>query len=161
MKYFFIACLSIFIFSSCLDTDQNECGITTNFSGVNQDLLSDGIQEIDDFLADSSIVAIEDPSGLRYVINEEGEGVFPSLCNDVIVTYTGSILSNGEIFETREEPLRIPLQSLIIGWQIGLQKIKQGGSITLYIPSEFGYGEDGTDAVPANANLIFEIQYLR
>jgi len=169
MKNLFLLCisLSVLFFISCLETDASECGLQTNFQNVDQDLLDQGIQEIDQFLSDSSIVAIEDPTGLRYVINQEGVGAQASLCNDIIVIYEGSILSTGEVFDSsknangEEVPIRLPLSGVIAGWQIGIPKIKQGGSITLYIPSELGYGEDGSTDIPANSNLKFTVTYIQ
>lgn len=125
---------------------------------VNQTQLEADIAAIDDYLAENEIDAQTHPSGLRYVITAQGEGNTPTLCDNVIVTYEGSLLSNGEVFDGTDDPVNFPLNALITGWKIGIPLVQSGGSITLYIPSGFGYGSQGSgEAIPPNSNLIFEI----
>ncbi len=113
---------------------------------------------IDAYLKSKNIVATKDSSGLRYVINSMGTGDNPLPSSTINVTYTGTFLSNGTQFSSGTGTYF--LSNLIPGWQIGLPFIKQGGSITLYIPSGLGYGPAGTSdgVIPSNANLIYTVQ---
>lgn len=111
---------------------------------------------IDEYLENNSITAIVDPTGLRYIITEEGTGDFPDISDVVNVTYEGRLLSDQTVFDSADS-ISFPLQSLILGWQIGIPKIREGGSGTLYIPSGYGYGPQGVAGIPGNANLIFDI----
>ena len=117
------------------------------------------IEILDEYLADNNITAQTDPSGLRYVIREQGDGPTPELTSTVRVGYEGTLL-NGDVFDANESAA-FPLNNLIAGWQIGIPLIQEGGDITLYIPSGLAYGPQGRSGViPANANLIFTIQLL-
>jgi FKBP-type peptidyl-prolyl cis-trans isomerase FkpA len=135
----------------------------SRINAVDQVRLEQDISTIDAWLEDREIYdAIEDPSGIRYTIDVQGSGVEPCIENNVTVTYKGKLLSNGVQFDASSSPVSFPLNNLILGWQIILPKIKSGSLVTLYIPSGFGYGPGGAGAsIPANANLIFEIQLIR
>ncbi len=52
-------------------------------------------------------------------------------------------------------------KKVIQGWFIGLQGMKVGGKRKLWVPAEFAYGERQIgNMIPANSNLIFEIELL-
>jgi FKBP-type peptidyl-prolyl cis-trans isomerase len=38
--------------------------------------------------------------------------------------------------------------------------IGEGGKIKLYVPSELGYGDEGTQGIPPASALIFEIELI-
>jgi FKBP-type peptidyl-prolyl cis-trans isomerase len=135
--------------------------------------LAADIVTIDNYLASQGIDAVEDPSGLRYVIHTVGTGETPTLNHCIRVTYTGKLLTTGEIFETRVEGdygtknfMSVPLGQFIQGWKIGLKLMPVGSSATLYIPSVLGYQNNeskdssGKVIIPKNSNLIFEIDLL-
>lgn len=150
MRTAFILLLSV-VFSACLQQEE----IPTFEEQLNAD-----IAIIDAYLDANSITAIEHESGLRYVVETEGSGPKPTLANTVRVTYTGKFLSNGQIFDQRIQPIEFPLQGLIIGWQIAFPLLTVGTEATLYIPSGYCYGRAGSDRIPANAILIFDVELL-
>jgi peptidylprolyl isomerase len=49
---------------------------------------------------------------------------------------------------------------LIDGWQIILTTFSEGTKATLYIPSVYAYGAQGSGPVPPNASVIFEIELV-
>lgn len=121
---------------------------------------------IDNYLATNSINATKDKSGLRYIINELGTGAIPGLYNKVKIKYTGKLLSNGFIFYSGTNGPSSTFDSRVInyiyGFQAGLRKMPVGSKATLYIPSGMGFGNQITQGsninVPANSNLIFEVE---
>jgi len=143
-------------FISCSDDDEG-CDLSPNLN-VDQSQLDSDLAIIDAYLLDNNINAVEDESGIQYVITSEGTGEMPSLCNAVTVNYVGSLLSNGDIFDETSQPVTFALSDLITGWQIGIPKIRSGGSITLYVPSVFAYGSRSVGSIPPNSNLIFDIE---
>jgi FKBP-type peptidyl-prolyl cis-trans isomerase len=50
---------------------------------------------------------------------------------------------------------------LIPGWSEGMIGMKEGGTRRIYVPWELGYGAQGGGPIPAKANLIFEIDFLK
>lgn len=123
--------------------------------------LTKDIGIIDKYLADNNIDALEDPSGLRYVITTEGTGPKPKLSNTVVVKYTGTFL-DGTFFDgTTTTPATFPLANLIAGWQIGFQLLPEGSTAVLYVPSGLGYGKKGGGPIPPNTNLIFEVELIQ
>ncbi len=102
-------------------------------------------------------------SGLQYQILEEGEGNAPAATDEVKVHYKGTLM-DGTVFDSsyeRGEPVTFPLNRVIPGWTEGLQLIKEGGKVKLWIPPDLGYGTRGRPpTIPGNALLIFEVELL-
>jgi len=101
-------------------------------------------------------------SGLQYEIVEKGSGPRPDEDSRVVVHYEGR-LTNGEVFDSsraRGSPAEFGLQQVIPGWTEGLQLINEGGKARLYIPPALGYGAGGTETIPPNAVLVFDVELL-
>lgn len=106
--------------------------------------------------------AITDRTGyIKYVLHEEGTGIAPFLSDSVEVSYKGRLLDTGEEFDSGEHT-EFRVNGLITGWQIVLTEMQEGDSVTMYIPSGYAYGKNGSgDKIPANANLIFDMRLHR
>ncbi len=116
---------------------------------------------IDTYLKMNSISAWDDISGLRYTIDAPGVGSKPQLTDDVLVNYTAKNFSDGSILD-QGTSVSFNLSSLLLGWQIGLQKMQEGTTCTFYVPSSLGYGPYGNGTlIKANANLIFNVTLLK
>jgi FKBP-type peptidyl-prolyl cis-trans isomerase FkpA len=102
-------------------------------------------------------------SGLEYVVMTEGSGESPKATDKVSVHYTGKLL-NGTVFDSsvqRGTPIEFPLNGVIPGWTEGVQLMKPGAKYVFYIPSNLAYGPNGQGPIPANADLIFEVELLK
>lgn len=115
----------------------------------------------DQLKSKQGVVAAED--GLYYEVLQEGDGLKPTLEDEVLVHYKGN-LANGKEFDSsykRGEPLSLRLSSVIKGWQLGIPLMSVGSKYKLYIPSELGYGERGAGAdIPPFSALVFEIELI-
>ena len=101
-----------------------------------------------------------------------GEGREAEKGLTISVHYTGWILDSsktdkkGSKFDSsldRREPFTFVLGvgQVIQGWDEGFDGMKIGGARTIMIPSEMGYGARGAgNAIPPNADLIFEVELL-
>ncbi len=105
---------------------------------------------------------VELPSGLRYEILQPGSGTCPIATDTVKVNYTGKLL-NDTVFDSsakRGQPSVLSLNRVIPGWTEGLQKIKQGGKIRLFVPPDLAYGDAGHPGIPPASALIFDIELI-
>lgn len=104
-------------------------------------------------------------SGLQYEIIKQGTGKFPKDSDVVTVNYVGKLI-NGKVFDSsleRKQPATFQLNKVIKGWVEGIQLIREGGKIILYIPADLGYGNEPgpIDKIKAGSTLIFEVELLK
>jgi FKBP-type peptidyl-prolyl cis-trans isomerase len=104
-------------------------------------------------------------SGLKFSDLVEGTGDPVADGDFVNVDYIGW-LANGSLFDcsydrgqTFDYTVGGPLP-LIDGWQEGILGIRKGGKRQLVIPPELGYGAGGSQTIPPNATLIFELEIV-
>lgn len=104
-------------------------------------------------------------SGIRYVIQREGDGPSPRPGDSVSVLYVGRLL-DGKIFDKSEDPaspftFRVGRDQVIQGWDYALPLMKRGEKRLVIIPPELAYGTRGqAPKIPRNATLVFEIELL-
>ena len=104
-------------------------------------------------------------SGLKYEDLDLGTGAAAASGQKAKVHYTGW-LTNGQKFDSsrdRNDPFEFTLGAgqVIRGWDEGVAGMKVGGKRRLTIPPDLGYGARGAGGViPANAELIFEVELL-
>lgn len=126
---------------------------------LDQPRLQSDIDVIDQYLIDNNQNAVKDPSGIRYVILQDGTGETPCLQSFVSASYSGRLLSSGKVFDSSITPVQFPLANLIVGWQIAFLKFKKGTRAVIYIPSPLGYGATARTNIPANSILVFEVNF--
>ncbi len=112
---------------------------------------------------------IKTDSGLQYEDTTVGDGAKAVAGQQVSVHYTGWLYdgsAKGKQFDSskdRGDPFAFRLGGgqVIKGWDEGVQGMAVGGSRTLVIPPELGYGARGAGgAIPPNAMLLFEVELL-
>ena len=112
------------------------------------------------YAAANGINATKHSSGLYYQILSAGTGAAPAPTSVVGITYSGKTTNNA-VFDQTTTQKDWPLDRLIVGWQIGLPLIKEGGSIILLVPSAMAYGcESPSPAIPANSILVFNVNLI-
>ena len=147
-------------FNSCMkkSDDTNTCSI----SGYDRCALkapAAEIQAVKDYVTANSLNAIEDCSGVFYIIDAPGAGATADPCSTVTVKYEGK-LTNGTVFDSNDMGVSFLLGQLIKGWVAGIPLIKPGGSIRLFIPPSLGYGSSGYGTIPGNSILIFRVDLI-
>ncbi len=119
--------------------------------------------EITEYMAEKGLTGEKLPSGIWYVITDEGTGVdHPTSTSSVTVHYEGRLL-DGKKFDSsydRGTPFTSSLQSVIVGWQLGIPLFKKGGKGILIIPSEYAYGSSNQGLIPGNSVLVFDIELI-
>ena len=92
---------------------------------------------------------------IYYKISAPGTGETIHADSVLTINYTGRLL-NGTEFETREGGL-LGLSQAIQGWQKIIPLIKVGGSVRFILPSQFGYGLEGSNTIPGFSPLDFDV----
>jgi FKBP-type peptidyl-prolyl cis-trans isomerase len=107
------------------------------------------------------IIALE--SGLQYKVLAEGNGVFPAAEDTVEVHYKGTLIDGKEFDSsyTRGQTAKLALNQFIPGWIEGMQKVSEGGKISLYIPADLAYGNQKMGTIEAGSTLIFEVELIK
>ena len=112
------------------------------------------------------------PKGRSMIEHKVGTGAEAVAGKSVSVHYTGWLYdaaapeNKGKKFDSsrdRGDPFQFPLGAgrVIAGWDQGVAGMKVGGSRTLIIPPELGYGAQGAGGViPPNATLVFDVELL-
>ena len=82
----------------------------------------------------------------------------------VQVHYTGWLADSTKFDSSRDrnEPLEFMLGSgqVIVGWDIGIEGMKLGEVRRLKIPAALAYGNNAVGPIPANADLLFEVELV-
>jgi FKBP-type peptidyl-prolyl cis-trans isomerase FkpA len=99
----------------------------------------------------------------------------------ITVKYAGKLVSNGVVFDKKEENTEFSLGGVIVGWQVGFLPItitdeqgkahqtggltelglQKGSKVRLVIPSPWGYQNSERQGIPANSPLDFTIEVIK
>ncbi len=77
--------------------------------------------------------------------------------------YTGALCVDGTIFQSSHdfgEPVTFSLNQVIEGWRKGVPGMHVGGVRRIMIPASMAYGERVTGNIPANSDLVFDIELI-
>jgi len=124
----------------------------------------ENVAEIQAYLSANGITAERTEFDLFYVIEEEGDGTFPTIDNNVTVHYRGYLL-NGDEFDSsysRGMPATFPLRGVVPGWQVGIPLFSKGGKGKLFLPNQLGYGcfpPPGSN-IPAGGVIVFDVELI-
>lgn len=90
-----------------------------------------------------------------------GDEVQPGDC--VAALYYGTLASDGSTFDGNYDtgtPIEFSLTGVIPGWTEGIPGMKVGGIRRLEIPANLAYGQAERPGIPANSDLVFEVEIL-
>jgi hypothetical protein len=108
---------------------------------------------------------------LYYLVEQEGVTIHPTRIDSVLTTYTGMTMDS-IVFDSRKALTWFALTSVIPGWGYGFPHYKGGNVVVnpdesfefvdygqgiLFIPSGLAYGNRGSNSIPPNTPLIFQI----
>mmetsp|Transcript_20900 Transcript_20900/g.53014 ORF Transcript_20900/g.53014 Transcript_20900/m.53014 type:complete len:110 (+) Transcript_20900:1162-1491(+) len=105
--------------------------------------------------------------GVTKTTTAPGDGVtFPKQGDKLTMHYTGTLVSDGTVFDSshkRGRPFQfsIGMGQVIKGWDEGVIQMSLGEKAMLEMTPDFGYGSQGAGGViPPNASLKFEVELL-
>ena len=88
------------------------------------------------------------------------EKTYPKDGDTCFVRYVGS-LKSGEVFDSAQKELfafRLGGGQVIEGWEVALRRMSLGERAVMQVPAALAYGEQGKGPIPANSDLIFEVE---
>lgn len=104
------------------------------------------------------------PSGIQYLILQDGKGEKPVLQSSIKAHYIGRLLSGNEFDNSykRGNPFTARITGLIKGWQEVLPMMPVGSKWQIWVPSDLAYGDNGIGqaGIPGGAVLDFDIELL-
>ncbi|WP_420381923.1 FKBP-type peptidyl-prolyl cis-trans isomerase [Novosphingobium sp.] len=110
--------------------------------------------------ADKRVCALKTASGLGYTALREGTGPKPGKTDFVLIGYIGYLATTGQVFDQNQQT-PLSLANVIPGFTEGLQLMARGSVWRLCVPAALGYGAAGAgDAIPANSDLVFQIELV-
>lgn len=139
--------------------------VSEKLAQMKADKATENLQAGEAFLeankAKEGVVAL--PSGLQYLILNEGSGKKPSATDEVKCHYHGTLI-DGTVFDSsvqRGTPAKFPLNMVIKGWTEGVQLMPEGSKWRFFIPADLGYGNRQVSAqIGPNSALIFDVELL-
>lgn len=129
------------------------------------------IADIQNYLDKKGIKAQKTKNGVFVAIQTQGDAsVKADSGKQATIKYKGSLLSNGEVFDTNmdsskghTDPIQVVIGAgrVIPGWEEALPYFSKGSKGTIYVPAMLGYGPQGSEgAIPPYSNLAFDIEVL-
>lgn len=116
----------------------------------------------------SPTIPVASPATLTFTENVVGTGTVAAAPLNVTVYYTGWLYSEtatghkGTQFDTLTTgagyTFKLGAGKVIAGFEEGVIGMKVGGKRTVMIPSNKGYGAAGTNGIPPNSGLVFDIE---
>lgn len=147
MKYF--KALAVFLLSISMFSCERD-----TLSGTEDEQIEAYIKE------KSLVITDKTASGLRYIrTKENAAGTILVKGKLITLNYTGKLLT-GKKFDSGSFSFVLGGGQVIKGFDEGIAKMRVGESATLIFPSNLGYGSSGTNGIPGNSPLLFEIEIL-
>jgi FKBP-type peptidyl-prolyl cis-trans isomerase FkpA len=105
------------------------------------------------------LCAIRTPSGLGYTMLRAASGPKPGGNDTVLVNYVGYLAATGAVFDQgMQAPLTV--DGVIPGFSQALQLMGRTGIARICIPAAMGYGAQASGPIPANSDLVFQVELL-
>lgn len=142
----------------------NNKNIMVDENSVN--VVGDTNENVGEVAVDNDVVTNNPVSRNGVVINDlvVGKGAAIATGKMVALHYIlslqdGTVLQNSKDFG-QPFVFTYGVDSLIQGWNIGIEGMRVGGTRTIVIPPELGYGAQQAGPVPPNSTLVFTIELL-
>ncbi|MGQ0482019.1 MAG: FKBP-type peptidyl-prolyl cis-trans isomerase [Pseudonocardia sp.] len=104
------------------------------------------------------------PTGLLAQDVVVGKGTAATLADTVDVRYSGTLYSDGTLFDSSwssgDEPVNFPLDAVVPGFAQGIAGMQPGGRRVMVIPPALGYGNRATGPIPPGSTLVFVVDLV-
>jgi len=137
----------------------------TDYQSEQQDIRTKQLVEdnkaIDGYLQKNKIDGLKiQTSGLRHTIEKEGEGSNISPRDIVKAKYTLTALTGDQAKEIDKFDTPTELKIHTRGLREAVTMLKKGGKGTFILPSVIAFGDRKRGKIPANANLLYDMEIV-
>lgn len=148
--------LSVFItipfLQGCLNSDD-----TYDFNAI---LIREN-RTIDNYLSSNGLTPVIDPVyDIRFVYEEEGEGIKASNGDGVKMNYTVRLLDGTVIEENKTATFRKGARQVIDGLEVMMILMRTGDKVKAFIPSPYAYRDQQRGSIPPNSILVFDLEMI-
>ena len=98
-------------------------------------------------------------SGLGTLNLKPASAAKPAKADFVLVNYIGYLAASGVTFDQGMQAA-FPVDGVIPGFSEGLQLMAKGSTWRFCVPSALGYGAQESGPIPANSDLVFQVELL-
>jgi FKBP-type peptidyl-prolyl cis-trans isomerase FkpA len=109
--------------------------------------------------AGQRLCAAKTASGLGYTMLRPATGAAPAEADFVLVNYIGYLAATGAVFDQGTQAA-FPVNGVIPGFSEGLQMLAKTGIARFCIPAAMGYGAQSSGPIPANSDLVFQVELV-
>lgn len=109
--------------------------------------------------AGQRLCSAKTPTGLGYTMLRPAAGAMPAEADYVLVNYIGYLAATGEVFDQGKDAT-FPVNGVIPGFSKGLQMLSKTGIGRFCIPAAMGYGDQASGPIPANSDLVFQVELI-
>lgn len=97
--------------------------------------------------------------GLGYSMLRPATGAKPAEADYVLVNYIGYLAATGAVFDQNMHS-PFPVNGVVPGFSKGLQMMTKGSIARFCIPAAMGYGAQESGPIPANSDLVFQVELV-
>lgn len=98
-------------------------------------------------------------SGLGTMLLKPAVGAKPTKADFVLVNYIGYLAADGTMFDQGMKAA-FPVDGVIPGFSEGLQLMAKGSTWRFCVPAALGYGAEVSGPIPANSDLVFQVELV-
>jgi len=109
--------------------------------------------------AEQRLCTTKAASGLGSIILKPAEGAKPAKADFALVNYIGYLAATGTVFDQAMQAA-FPVEGVIPGFSEGLQMMAKGSTWRFCVPAALGYGAEVSGPIPANSDLVFQVELV-
>ncbi|MBK7027944.1 MAG: FKBP-type peptidyl-prolyl cis-trans isomerase [Bacteroidales bacterium] len=169
--YLMMLLVSTMIFSSCSQTHVEKNGVLPGNNQLNEEIINANKKVVD--LEDQQIKnlikrygwkMIETGTGLRYMINQEGNGEKPVIGDIATINYEIRLIAGEVVYSSKEsgpKTFRIGSGGVEGGLEEAILLLRVGDKAKIIMPSHLAHGLIGDqNRIPGKATLIYDLEFV-
>lgn len=98
-------------------------------------------------------------TGLGTLNLKPAQAAKPAKTDIVLVNYIGYLAATGAVFDQSMQAA-FPVDGVIPGFSEGLQLMPKGSTWRICVPAAQGYGPQPSGPIPANSDLVFQVELV-